>query len=599
MPDSRPPRTPHVSVSDRTTEGNRTGSWKYLHPEYHDRVAPCRERCPVGVDIEGYLSLLRAGRIDDACDLLLRENPIPAVTGRVCDHRCEGGCNRAQLDGAVAIHAIERALGDRVLDGPLPPPAERRHAESVAIVGSGPAGLACAYHLVRLGYGVTVFERDERPGGMLRQGIPAYRLPRPVLDREIERIEALGVVFHCNAEVGRAPSWPALVGAFDAVFVGIGAQRGRRLGVPGEALPGVRQGLEFLRAVNEGGHPDLGDDHRVLVVGGGNTAMDCARTALRLGGRGTTVTVVYRRTREEMPAIADEVADAEREGVRFCFLAAPEEIVATHGHLVVACGRMELGQKDASGRRRPIPSGEEPLLLEADTVLLAIGEEVSLDGLPLTPRTEGGIHANAWGATAETTDGRVGVAVFGGGDVTGDERTVAHALAAGKRAAIGIDRQFRARQGVMPPLEPEALRIGEQGAPSMTRWRGDDPIRRVAPLNEVVRPRDINLADFARAPRHRDRHAVSRRRSWSHAPDGFAEVNLGLAAEEALAEAARCFECGVCNECALCMLYCADVAISRDPAGRFAIDLDHCKGCGVCAAECPRGAIMMSLEVPS
>jgi NADPH-dependent glutamate synthase beta subunit-like oxidoreductase len=559
------------------------------------------------VDIEGYLTLLRDGRIDEACDLLLRENPIPAVTGRVCDHPCEGRCNRAGFDGAVAIHAIERMLGDRILAGPLPTLAARRHAECIAIIGTGPAGMACAYHLVRLGYTVEMFDQAAEPGGMLRQGIPAYRLPRAVLDREFRRLEALGVVVHCDAPVGRSPTWKALTAGHDAVFVGIGAQRGRRLGVPGEDLAGVRQGLEFLRSVNagNGGRRSGSVGRHVVVIGGGNTAMDCARTALRMVQRGGTVTVLYRRGRAEMPAIPDEVADAEREGTRFVFLVAPVAIEKANNGLVVVSAPMRLGEPDASGRRQPVPSGDPPVRTPADTVLLAIGEEVALDGIPVSVQPDGSVKVDPWGGVR--TGGAV--AVFGGGDVTGDQRTVAHALGAGKRAAIGIDRYLRLRRGENgSPPTPDPLRIAERGALSVTRWRRDDPVRRVAPVNTVVRYDELNTADFAPLPRHVDRHAAfgnghgTDRAAGANRTDRaragrFAEVNLGLTAEAALAEARRCFQCGVCNGCELCLIYCADVAITRAGGDRrFDINLDYCKGCGVCAAECPRGAITMTRD---
>jgi len=584
-------------ISRTTTLGNKTGSWKYIRPVYHDLVAPCNERCPVGIDIEGYLDLLRQDRLEEAIALLARENPMPAITGRVCDHPCETACNRCELDGAVAIHAVERALGDLALERPVEA-SPRTHREQVAVVGSGPAGLACAYHLNRLGYSVTVFEAASEPGGMLRLGIPEYRLPRAVLDRQLERFREAGINFVCNVKVGIDLQWSVL-SWFDAVFIGTGAHLPRPLGLPGEDNPAVRQGLDFLMEVNAGARPDVG--HTVIVIGGGNTAMDCARTARRLGA---DVTVVYRRTRAEMPAIPEEIADAEREGVCFEYLASPVSFGDdSEGVVDVVFERMVLGDPDASGRRSPQPTGER-YEHAVDLVLLATGESASLESLPPEVAiAKGAVTVDRLGATGN-------VAFFSGGDVAGHDRTVAHALGAGKRAAIGIDRLLRAARGEsMPTAQRESapagsanvavdlsadltrLQLGPEGNLSMTRWRGDDPVRRVAPLDQVVGLEQLNLTHFEPAERHAD-----------HKPDGatsltFAEVNLGLTPGEALAEAKRCFNCGVCNECELCLIYCADVAIRRGTDGaRFEIDLDYCKGCGVCAEECPRGAISMTRE---
>ncbi len=248
-------KIPPIPVSDTTTLVNKTGSWKYIRPVYQDRVAPCNAGCPVGIDIEGYLNLLREERTDEAMELLIRENPIPAVTGRVCDHPCEVVCNRRYFDEAVAIHSVERMLGDRILDAPLPEPVPRTHDERIAVIGSGPAGLACAYHMTRQGYAVTVFEAAAEAGGMLRLGIPEYRLPRDVLDRQIARIEALGVEFKCATVVGRDVFWDDLAD-FAAVFVATGAHDGRKMGMEGEDVEGVRSGLDFLKEVNGGGRPD-------------------------------------------------------------------------------------------------------------------------------------------------------------------------------------------------------------------------------------------------------------------------------------------------------------------------------------------------------
>ena len=485
-----------ISISSTSTEQNKTGSWKYIRPEYRDRGAPCVEKCPTGVEIERYMTLLRERRVSDAAELLLRDNPIPSVTGRVCNHPCEDGCNRANFDGAVAIHSVERMLGDLVLQEPLPLPLHPIHAERVAVIGSGPAGLACAYHLTRLGYAVDVFEQYDQPGGMLRVGIPEYRLPRAVLDRAIERITALGVTIHCGKRLGENLDWKKLLASFAAVFVGTGAHVSKKLEA---TLPKASywSGLDFLRAVNRGDFPSVGK--KVFVIGGGNTAMDCARTALRLGAE---VTVVYRRTRAEMPAIKEEVDDAEREGVQFIFKTAPGDAA--------------------------FPDG-------ADTIITAIGENPELELLHEDKR------------------------VFSGGDVAGDDRTVASALGAGKRAAYAIDGFLR------------------------------DMVHPKHSMDDVVPFNDINVNHFERVARHDDRRT-------DHVLP-FAETNLGLSDVDALNEAARCFQCGDCNDCEKCMLYCSDVAIHRSTVtGDLEIDLAYCKGCGVCATECPRGAIVMTRE---
>lgn len=598
---------PAVAVSSTSTSVNPTGSWKYIRPLFRDRVAPCNQGCPVGIDIEGYMNLARENRIDEAIDLLLRENPMPSTTGRVCYHPCEKACNRAPFDHAVSIHAVERALGDKALERPLPPPEPRTRRERVAVIGAGPAGLSCAWQLARLGYGVTVYEAEAEPGGILRYGIPEYRLPKDVLAREIDRIKALGVEFRCNARVGREITFNE-VEHHDAVFVATGVHRSRRLGVSGEDLPGVRAGLDFLAEINRGGRPHLG--RRVVVVGGGNTAMDCARSAVRLGAE---VTVLYRRGRAEMPANAEEIEAAVCEGVRFEFLAAPDAIlgdprvleeeplegveasfdegrVGPDGLRVtgVRCVRMALGEPDASGRRRPEPVPGSTFAVDAETVLTALGEEADLGFLPEELTAGGRLPAGTMGGT------RRGM-VFVGGDLLDTPHTIAFALGSGKRAAIGIDHTLRSLAGddvdALGALDVGALRFGPEGNVSATRWRGDDPIRRADPVNEVVGPTEINTALLPKEPWHHDRFMPPDRTRRT-----FAEANHGLPYDAAMAEAQRCFNCAVCNGCEVCMIFCPDVAISRGADGRLVIDYTHCKGCGICAEECPRGAITMTRE---
>ncbi len=574
---------PPIAISETSTLVNPTGSWKYIVPRYEDRVAPCNAACPVGIDIEGYMYLLGQGRLQEAAELLVRENPMPAVTGRVCHHPCEDGCNRASLDEPVAIHSVERRLGDMILAAAAPPAPERTRSERVAVVGSGPAGLSCAFFLARLGYEVTVFEAAPEAGGMLRLGIPEYRLPRAILDRQIERIRAAGVEIRTSARIGADVPWSEL-DEYDAVFTAPGAHVSKDPGIEGaQEAADIRPGLEFLKAVNAGERPDLGG--HVVVVGGGNTAMDCARSALRLGA---DVTVLYRRTPVEMPAIPQEVKEARQEGVEFVFLAAPTGAAARDGRLLgLECQRMELGPPDESGRRRPVPMEEGRFSIMADTVFTAIGEDCDLGFLPAEVRTKWGvIEVDALGESTSTP-------VFAGGDAADMPRSVADALGAGKRAAIGIDHFLRQQAGEDVPEVPlEALRFGGTGNVSANRYTGSgDPIAREAPVNEVVTWESMNPNHFRTVPRHED-----------HFHDGidlrsaFGEVNFGLSQKEALQEAERCLNCGVCNRCELCLIFCPDMAISRRDDGGFEIDMRYCKGCGLCAAECPRGAIVMTRE---
>ncbi len=575
-------RIPPVAISETSTLVNQTGSWKYIMPRYQDGVAPCNAGCPVGIDIEGYMYLIGQGRLQDAADLLIRENPMPAVTGRVCHHPCEDSCNRASLDEAVAIHSVERRLGDMILAAPPPPAPERTRTETVAVIGSGPAGLSCACFLARFGYGVTVFEAAPEAGGMLRLGIPEYRLPRAILDRQIERIEAEGIEIRISTRIGTDVPWAVLDG-FDAVFVAPGAHMGKDSRIEGaEGVPEIRPGLEFLKEVNAGGRPELGD--HVIVVGGGNTAMDCARSALRLGA---DVTVLYRRTPREMPAIPQEARETKEEGVKFEFLAAPTAVEMEDGEFVgITCQRMELGPPDDSGRRRPVPIEGDVFSMKADTVLTAIGEDCDLSFLPDEVRTNWGlVEVEALGESTSAP-------VFAGGDAVDLPRSVADALGAGKRAAIGIDHYLRKEAGEDVGEVPlDDLRFAGGNVSAMRYAKDEDPIPREAPVNDVVTWDQMNPHHYRSVPRHEDHfHAGIDLRS------AFGETNFGLSQKEAIEEAERCLNCGVCNRCELCLIFCPDMAISRREDGGFEIDMRYCKGCGLCAAECPRGAIVMTRE---
>lgn len=610
MPETKTPDLAHgvppISVSSGSTLANRTGSWKYIQPIYQDKIAPCNAACPVGTDIEGYMNLLRQDRVDEARELLLRENPMPGVTGRLCEHPCQSQCSRAKFDDAVNIHAVERWLAD-LEPAKAHAPAPRTRAEKVAVVGAGPTGLAAAYHLARLGYAVHVLEADPEPGGWLRWGVPEYSLPRPVLNREIERVRAEGVTIQCGVRVGRQLDWKEL-DAYDAVFLASGARLCEPLERGRTERPALRPGVEFLREVRAGDTGAVG--RRVVVVGGGDTAIDCARTAVRLGAEAT---VVHAGTREHLLGTGADVERAEAEGVTFEYLAMPKTVLARehaddesamdairtmydagevdhpHTHLVgLECLRVSNPDRGGNGAARmaTIPGSE--FTLAADTILTAFGSEPDLACFPPDVAMKGyTVKADEFGRTSRP-------GFFAGGDVAGERHTVAHAIGAGKRAAIGIDHWLRTKAGeALPPLDSRALRYGGVGNTSITRWRDDDPVKRTNELNEVVAFEQLNMAHFTHVPVHPDRVTPA-----GAGGEAFAEVNVGLAPDDALAEAKRCFNCGVCNMCELCMIFCPDVAIKKHTGDRhgFSLSYKYCKGCGVCVEECPRGAMTMTRE---
>ncbi len=536
---------PPMAVSLADMGHNRTGSWRYLRPVYSEKLAPCKNACPLGNDIPRILSLVSEGHYEDAWRLFRETSPLPGVCGRVCYHPCESFCNRKNFDEALSIAAIERFVADACFDLEDAIPERPHRSERVAVVGSGPAGLACAYFLAKDGYAVTVFERTSQPGGMLRLGIPRYRLPREVLDREIELIARWGVEFRTNTKIGQDIEIETLWEQHDALFIATGAHRSRALNIPGEEL--ALTGLEFLKAVNTGKPPEIGK--RVLVIGGGNTAMDCARTALRLGAQPV---VVYRRTREEMPAIVEEIEEAEHEGVQFEFLAAPVAIHNLHGKLEVQAIRMRLGEPDTSGRRRPIPIPSSDFILRADTVLTAVGEEPDLPFLAEHLETSEGIVIERAQGLLE----RAGI--FIGGDAQTGPSTVAQAMRSGKEAAQAIKSFLQGQR------KPKSLKF-----------------------EEALR---VNFSYFTHKPRVPTPQLPVAERISS-----FAETKRPISAEQARAEARRCFSCGVCNLCDNCWVFCPDAAITR-VNGSYEVNYDFCKGCGICAEECPRNVISLSEE---
>jgi len=540
-----------MSVADMMW--NLTGSWRNVRPYYDFKVSPCRLGCPTEENIQRYIFLVTERRYEEAWREIIESNPMPAVTGRVCFHPCMDKCTRKDFDQAINIPGIERVLGDMGLDNPdWMKRIKSSRREKVAVVGGGPAGLSCAFYLTRMGYPVTIFEADRALGGVLRWGIPEYRLPNDILDNVIVSILASGnMTVKTGHALGRDVHLEELEKDFHAVFLGMGLTKSRRLGIDGEEGDGIEPGLEFLRRVNSGERVDPG--RRVVVVGGGNTAMDVARCARRTG---SDVTIVYRRTMNEMPAIRDEVEEAEREGVHFHFLATPNEIIRNNGKLSkVIFQEMKLGEPDESGRRRPVPVEGKTFDLDVDTLFTAIGEMASLEGIEELVECEWSLIKTK-GEFGETSRSKV----FAGGDVVTGAASVVEAIAAGRKAAERIDRMISGNE------EPEAEE------------------------RKTIGIEDINTAYFY----HSNRIPVPRI-AVEDARKGYGEIYTGFSPEHLHSEADRCFSCGVCNFCDNCWIFCPDVAVIRKE-NEYDINYDYCKGCLVCVVECPRNCISIREE---
>ncbi len=559
---------------------NKTGAQRYERPvyDYASKTSPCREGCPTGHDIALALLLIARGRPDLAYRVFREESPFPAITGRVCYHPCEAPCNREQYDQPLSIAQLERFAGEHAGDD-APPTIGIEHDSPVAVVGSGPAGLSCAYHLRRLGYRVTVYEAGSEPGGALRTGIPAYRLPRGVLDREIARLEAQGVSFRCGVRIGEQMSLGRLREEFAAVFLGVGRSRPRCLTVPGADKDDVVSGLELLRQVNQGVSVRVG--RRVIVIGGGDVAVDVARVARRLGAAEVVMCAVEGES--ELPAHPEEAEAARQEAVRIEAGWAPLEITARDGALGVVIARVTGVQRDRSGAVTFQVDRADVRQVDAETVIYAIGQELERGSLPEGLVDGARVAVGEWGDTAMP-------GVFAGGDASGTYNVV-QALGAGKRAAIGIDLFLQRRNQADLARR---IGVGARGALSFTSY-----LALVAGRPEPTRARvvgfpEINLDYFRPAARAAKPEADAATRLT-----GFVEVTAPLDGRAAQGEARRCFTCGFCSMCGNCFTYCPDAAITQRADWGFEIELDYCKGCGVCVQECPRSAMSMIPEEES
>lgn len=519
---------------------NHTGSWRTERPKYVSLMPPCNNACPAGENVQHWLYAAEDGSYEEAWRALVLDNPFPAVMGRVCYHPCQSACSRGKLDESVGINSVERFLGDLAIEkGWTVPAIAETTGRKVLVVGAGPSGLSAAYHLRRLGHDVTVRDATDAPGGMMRFGIPKYRLPREVLDAEIARITDLGVRLELGTRVEDVVA--AMAEGFDAVFMAVGAAIGKRAYIPAGEAAHVLDAVNLLHAVEKGEQPLLG--RKVVVYGGGNTAIDVARTAKRLGAEESLI--VYRRTREQMPANDLEVEEALEEGIMVKWLSTVKH--ADAGRLLVE--RMELDDKGF-----PQPTGEIEELL-ADSLVLALGQEVDLPLLEAVPGLE--IRDGVVVVDAGMMTGYAGI--FAGGDMVPADRTVTTGIGHGKKAARNIDAWLRQSEFV-PADKPEVVEFD-----TLNTWYYAD-----APA--AVRPR---------------LEAARRASTWE-------EVVQGLDESTALYEARRCMSCGNCFECDNCFGVCPDNAVIKlGPGKGFKINLDFCKGCGICVQECPSGSIVM------
>jgi 2-oxoacid:acceptor oxidoreductase delta subunit (pyruvate/2-ketoisovalerate family) len=532
-----------ITLDPGSSLANRTGSWRTNKPVYLDRLPPCNAACPAGENIQGWLFHAESGDYEQAWRALTENNPLPAIMGRVCYHPCQGACNRQHLDAAVGINAVERFLGDEAIKrGWAFAKPERKTGKRVLVVGAGPSGLSAAYQLARLGHAVEIHEAGPFAGGMMRFGIPQYRLPRDVLDAEVKRILDLGVTLRLDTKVADIRD-SMRAGKFDAAFLAVGAHIGKRAFIPAGDATRIVDAISVLRSMEGEEKPLLG--RRVVVYGGGNTAIDVARTAKRMGAEPI---IVYRRTREKAPAHDFEIEEALQEGVMVKWLSTIKQ--ANEGEIVIE--KMAL---DATGF--PQPTGEFETLA-ADSVVLALGQDVDLallDGVPGLAVKDGTVQVGP-----NMMTGHPGI--FAGGDMVPSERTVTVAVGHGKKAARHIDAWLRGETYAPPPKHELA------GIEKLNTWYYSEAPHMVRPTLDIIRRQST-----------------------------FEEVQGGLDENNALFEARRCLSCGNCFECDNCYGVCPDNAVIKlGPGKRFQFNYDYCKGCGVCVAECPCGAIKMVPE---
>jgi NADPH-dependent glutamate synthase beta subunit-like oxidoreductase len=532
-----------------------------LRPKFVERTPPCVGTCPnqnavremvMTISMAEALEKPYAQAFEEAFYIFMETTPFPSVCGRVCPHPCEGECNRKEKEGAVGINSVERFIGDFGLEKGLKPKklTDEKRSEKIAVVGSGPGGMTAAYHLARRGYPVTVFEAFPKSGGMLRYGIPDYRLPEKVLDAEIDRILDMGVELQLNKAVGNDISMDELRKEYAAVFVAIGAHQGIELRVEGEDAPNVITGIDFLHRINTGETVDIGN--KVLVIGGGDTAIDAARVSRRLGA---DVTIVYRRTRKEMPAIEEEIDGADLEDVEIHYLAAPIEIYKENGKAVgMKCQQMELGEPDSSGRRRPVPIEGETFDLDFTCLITAVSQAPDFSGF------ESLIEGKDWIKVDEKFKTKID-GVYSGGDNTNLGLAI-DAIAHGRMAASAIDQLISGAEDQPEESPKEFIRADKM---QLAYYKESQPVaRKESPVEERLK-------------------------------DMVSEIVFTHSEEGAIEEAKRCMSCGACFDCGTCWSFCQDNAIIKPlvKGEEYKFKLEFCTGCKKCSEVCPCGYIEM------
>jgi len=534
-----------ITLDPGSSLANHTGNWRTMRPVYADHLPPCNQACPAGENIQAWLYHAEEGAYEQAWQQLMQDNPMPAIHGRVCYHPCESACNRGHLDEAVSIHAVERFLGDQAIAQGWRVACAPRTGKHVLVIGAGPGGLSTAYHLARMGHQVTIHEAGAQAGGMMRYGIPKYRLPREIVDAEVARIQSMGVTIKLNSRVDDLEATMA-EGRFDGAFLALGAHLARRIEIPGFDAKRVLDAVTFLRDIEGAARPKLG--RRVAIYGGGNTAIDVARSVERLGME--PVIIIYRRDVGHAPAFASEITEAEEEGVRFQWL----RRIAQGDASTLTVEEMALdeqGKPQATGRFETI---------EADSVILALGQRADTGFL----RRVSGLRVREDGTIEVDETMMTGCpGIFAGGDMVPGEQSVTVATGQGKKAARHIDAYLRGTTYSKPEGH------GPATFDHLNTWYYSDADASKQPLLNLVRRRS-----------------------------SFDEIVGGLDADNALLEARRCLSCGNCFNCDNCYAVCPDNAVIKLGSGkRYEFNYDYCKGCGLCAEECPCGAIDMVKEV--